>query len=85
MGDGCNVVVGSSSGTENGEPISIACCCAECEEEPAGGKTPACVCDSSEELFPDGSSSAILFPDRFVVCCDRLVLRRADLRRTGVE
>ena len=86
MGDGCNVVVGSSSGTENGEPISIACCCAACEEEPAGGKAPACVWDSSEELCLDRSSSAILFPDRFAVCFDRLVLLRwADLRRTGVE
>jgi hypothetical protein len=68
MGEGCSVVVGSSRGTENGEPISIVCCCAACEEEPAGGKAPACVWDSSEELCLDRSSSAILFPDRFVVC-----------------
>jgi hypothetical protein len=66
MGEGCNVEVGSSRGTENGEPISIVCCCAAGEEEPAGGKAPAGVWDSSEELFR--SSSAILFPDRLVVC-----------------
>jgi hypothetical protein len=40
MGEGCNVVVGSSRGTENGEPISIVCCCAAGEGEPSGGKAP---------------------------------------------